>query len=67
MATVSKEMAHKLAAGNGYYLDDPRVLRIVEYENCFNGAKAYGLEYEGQIGKYSESQHVLNPKVYWQA
>lgn len=67
MGTVSKDLADKLVAQNGYYADDPRVMRIVEYENAFNGAKSYGIEYEGQMGKYSPSEFVINPKVYWQA
>lgn len=67
MATVSKDLADKLVAKDGYYADDPRVMRIVEYENAFNGAQSYGIEYKGQIGKYSSSEFVINPKVYWQA
>ena len=67
MATVSKNLADKLKANNGYYADDPRVLRIVEYENAFNGALAYGIEYEGQLGKYSPSEFIHNPRVYWEA
>lgn len=67
MATVSKELAQKIAANGGYYSDDPRVLRIVEYENAFNGGKSYGLEYEGEVGRYSPSQYVNNPRVYWEA
>lgn len=67
MATVSKALADKLAAQNGYYADDPRVMRIVEYENSFNGAKSYGIEYAEDIGKYRPSEFVINPKVYWQA
>jgi len=66
MATVSKELAYKLAANDGYYSDDPRVLRIVQYTNAWGG-EAYGIEYEGQIGKYSESEYVIDPKLYWQA
>jgi len=67
MATVSKELADKLAAQDGYYADDPRVLRIVEYTNAFGSGQSYGIEYEGQLGKYSPSEYVINPKVYWEA
>lgn len=35
MATVSKDLADKLVAQNGYYADDPRVMRIVEYTNAW--------------------------------
>jgi hypothetical protein len=66
MATVSKELADQLVAGDGYYADDTRVLRIVEYTNAW-GKLAYGIEYAGQVGKYAESEYVNSPKVYWSA
>lgn len=66
MATVSKDLADKIAANDGYYSDDPRVHRIVEYTNM-GGKQAYGLEYEHQVGKYAESVYVRSPKVYWEA
>ena len=66
MATVSKDLADKLVAQNGYYADDPRVMRIVEYTNAW-GKQAYGIEYEGQLGKYHPSEYVIDPKVYWEA
>jgi hypothetical protein len=67
MATINdKEMIDLLVAKNGYYEDDPRVMRIIEYTNAW-GKTAYGIEYEGQIGKYSVSEWVINPKVYWRA
>lgn len=66
MATVSKEMADQMKAADGYYLDDPRVMRIVEYTNMA-GALAYGIEYPHQVGKYEESEFVRNPRVYWEA
>lgn len=67
MATVSKDLADKIAAKDGYYADDPRVMRIVEYTNSFGSGLSYGIEYEHQIGKYSPSEFVINPKVYWEA
>jgi hypothetical protein len=66
MATVSKDMADELKANDGYYSDDPRVMRIVEYTNAW-GAQAFGIEYARDIGKYRESEFVQSPKVYWQA
>lgn len=67
MATVNKKLADELVTNDGYYSDDPRVMRIVEYENCFDGGLSYGIEYNGQVGKYSPSQYVINPRVYWEA
>lgn len=66
MATVSKELADKLVKGDGYYADDTRVVRIVEYTNQW-GRQSYGLEYPRDLGKYHASQYVINPKVYWEA
>lgn len=66
MATVSKSLADQLVAQDGYYSDDPRVMRIVEYTDM-GGKQAYGIEYEHQVGKYAESVYIRNPKVYWQA
>lgn len=67
MATVSKELADKLVANDGYYADDQRVMRIVEYTNAFGSSLSYGIEYSGQFGKYSPSEYVINPRVYWEA
>jgi hypothetical protein len=60
MVTVGKNLADQIAAKDGYYLDDPRVMRIVEYTNALGGV-SYGLEYAHQVGKYSDR------KVYWEA
>lgn len=66
MATVSKDLADELKEANGYYSDDPRAVRIIEYDNAWGGV-GYGIEYEGQLGKYRPSKYVRNPRVYWQA
>ena len=66
MATVGKQIADQIAAGDGYYDTDPRVMRIVEYTDM-GGKQAYGLEYGYQYGKYAESAYVREPKVYWEA
>ena len=66
MSTVSKELADALVHNNGYYADDDQVMRIVEYTNAWNGT-AYGIEYAHEVGKYHESEYVINPRVYWEA
>jgi hypothetical protein len=67
MATINdKEMIDDIVANNGYFQDDPRIMRIIEYTNMA-GNTAYGIEYEQDIGKYTPSQWVINPKVYWRA
>lgn len=65
MATVSKVIADKIVAGDGYYDTDPRVVRIVEYTDM-GGKLAYGIEYPGELGKYGEaSVYIRAPKMYW--
>lgn len=66
MATVSKDLADKLVAGNGYYADDPRVTSIIEYDNAFGGI-GYGLNYQGRENRYYPSEYVRNPRIYWEA
>lgn len=66
MATVGKDLADQIKNADGYYSDDPRVYRIVEYTDM-GGKQAYGLEYGHQVGKYTESEFVRSPKVYWEA
>lgn len=66
MATISKELADKLVSQDGYYSDDPRAIRIMEYTTAW-GKQAYGVEYPGQLGKYSPSEYINDPKVYWEA
>lgn len=69
MSTVSKDIADKIIEGNGFYPGDHiRVTKIVKYQNCFNGADAYGLIYEGQDPmRYHKSPACMNPTDYWNA
>jgi hypothetical protein len=66
MGTVNKELADKIAANHGFYDDDPRVMRIIEYDNVFGGV-SYGLEYKWERGRYRVSYFVSNPRLYWSA
>lgn len=66
MATIGKQLADQIKDADGYYMDDPRVWRIVEYTDM-GGKQAFGIEYEHQLGKYAESPFIRDPKVYWQA
>jgi predicted AlkP superfamily phosphohydrolase/phosphomutase len=72
MATVnSREIVDAIIKGNGYYPGDredgnPRVIRIVQYQNQFNGGIAYGLIYEMEpLDKYHSAGAVHNPKTIW--
>lgn len=66
MATITKFMADKIKNQDGYYSDDPRVLRITEYTDM-GGKLAYGIEYREPLGRYIPSPYVRNPRVYWEA
>lgn len=66
MPTVGKTLADVIRAGNGYYSDDPRVTSIIEYDNAWGGI-GYGLNYSGQPDRYTSSDFVRNPRVYWEA
>lgn len=72
MSTGDKSFADNLAAHNGYYNgdddnamgDNPRCVEITEYDNAFGGV-SYGLTFEGQPNRYTESDYVRKPRQYW--
>jgi len=62
MSTVSKEIADRIIAGE--YPTDHAV-KIVEYDNNWNGV-GYGVIFRGgDPDTYEESDFVHNPRVYW--
>lgn len=69
MATINnRELVDGIIKNNGYYEDDLRVVKVVQYENSFNGALAYGLIYEREdLDRYHESQFIRNPITLWEA
>jgi hypothetical protein len=68
MATIDNEIIIKeLIARNGYYPDDPRVWRIVEYTNCY-GVRTWGVTWphEQNRDRYLlETYYVRSPKNIW--
>lgn len=68
MATIdSKKAVDKLIANNGYYEDDERVIKIVQYENNWGGI-SYGLIYQSEsLDRYNPSPFIHNPKVLFEA
>ena len=63
MATVSKEIADKIVAGE-YKSDKPR--KIVKYTNAWGG-ESYGVMFAGDpLDKYDPSPFIFNPTVYWE-
>ena len=61
MGTISKKIADAIIKGE---FDDDDPVRIVKYTNAWGG-EAYGLECRGELGRYQESEYVINPIVYW--
>ena len=67
MATVSKEIADQIIAHEGRYPGDPLVVKIVQYENQWNGEHAYGLVYEHEDPmRYHNSPACINPITIWE-
>lgn len=65
MGTVSKDIADRVIAGE---FPEDNVVKIVVYQNAFNGQDAYGLITKGDdLNRYHASQYVRNPRVYWEA
>jgi hypothetical protein len=70
MATVnSLKIVKMIIDGDGYYPgDDIKVVKIVQYNNQFNGKIAYGLIYEGQpLNMYHTAAACHNPVTIWEA
>jgi hypothetical protein len=63
MGTVSKKIADDVIAG---LYDDDKPLKIVKYQNAFDGTDNYGLICKGDsLDRYAASSFVINPIVYW--
>ena len=72
MATINdRNTVKKLIQFDGFdpdYPDDPRVVKVVQYKNQFDGRTAYGLVYEGEdYNRYENSHAVRYPVVIWEA
>lgn len=72
MATITqKTVVEEIIAGNGLYGSeedgyDPLVVKIVAYNNMFNGGEAWGIIYEGEdLMRYHNSPACHNPKTIW--
>jgi hypothetical protein len=56
MATINKQIAEQIIANDGYFADDPRVAKVVVYENMFDGTDSYALVYPHEyLMRYEES------------
>lgn len=70
MATIStRSVVDAIIARNGWSAPgDPQVVKVVEYNNMFDGRVAYGLVYRGEnMMRYEQSPACRNPRVIWEA
>lgn len=76
MATLGKEQVDNIIKNDGWYDgdrdnsmgDNPRCLKIVQYNNQFDGSVAYGCVFQGEAyNRYEQSPACHNPKVIWEA
>ena len=68
MATVNEQICREIIAGDGWYPGDHlRVVRVVSYDNAFDGGRSWAIEYPHEKGRYQASPFIRNPKVVWEA
>jgi len=69
MATITqKSIVDTIIANNGHYEGDPQVVKIVRYNNQFDGGVAYGLIYKGDDpDRYHNSPACHNPETIFEA
>lgn len=67
MATITqREIVDEIIRGNGRYEDDLPVIKIVEYNNQFDGGIAWGLIYKGEDPmRYHNAPACHNPREIW--
>ena len=65
MATITnRSLVEEIIRNDGHYEDDPRVVKIVEYRNAFDGREAFGLIYEDEsLDRYDSSPFIREPKT----
>lgn len=71
MATLTnRQSVQEIIDKNGYGEEpwEPRVIMIVEYNNDFNGALAWGVIFAGEDPlRYHNSPHCRNVRTIWTA
>lgn len=67
MATInSREIVDEIIRGDGHYQGDTRVVKIVAYQNQYDGNIAYGLIYHGEDPmRYHNASACHNPLTLW--
>lgn len=68
MATItSKAVIDEIIANDGHYEGDPLVVKVVEYNNMFNGGLAWGIIYAHEdLNRYHESGACIRPRTIWE-
>jgi hypothetical protein len=68
MATLTnRRIVQEIIDNHGVYQGDPQIVHIVEYENQFNGDKAWGVVYEHEdYWRYHNSPACINPTTIWE-
>ena len=70
MATINdRATVDRIVEGNGIYPgdEDMPIVKIVKYQNAFNGDDAYGLIYRGEsLDRYAETMFIVNPETVWE-
>jgi hypothetical protein len=67
MSTIDAEIAAQIIAGDGYYKDDDRVTKVVEYDNQWGGRSTAILYAHHNQMKYEESPACSNVRTIWVA
>jgi hypothetical protein len=67
MSTVTENIARAIIANEGLYPGDfTRAVKVIRYNNMFDGAFAYGVVYPGEdYNRYENSPACRNTIVLW--
>ena len=66
MATISSwDTVDQIIRNEGRYEDDPPIVRIVEYNNMFNGGLAWGLIYSDEPKNRYHEGACIDPRTIW--
>lgn len=72
MASInSRDIVNEIIAADGFYFDDERVIKIVQYNNMFDGGLTYGLVYasdgKASYDRYEDGGACIDAVVLWEA
>lgn len=71
MATITNQnIIDDIIKADGYFDDDPRVVRIVEYFSPLGKQVVWGIVYENEIDKHrydNPTEFIARPRLLWKA